>query len=77
MNRAFKVSAVVGPWSGKLDTPHGATLTLITRDGAAAQVQVGGVELHALQSASCEEGSTSLTIPARATLLVAEPGRGA
>jgi len=77
MNRAFKVSAVVGPWSGKLDTPHGATLTLITRGGAAAQVQVGGVELYALQSASCEEGSTSLTIPARATLLVAEPGQGA
>lgn len=77
MNRAFTVSAVVGPWSGELVTPNGATLTLITRDGAAAQVQVGGIELHSLQSASCEERSTSLTIPVGATLLVAEPGRGA
>jgi mannose-6-phosphate isomerase len=76
-SRAFEVRAVVGPWSGELDTPHGATLTLITRDTEDAQVQVGDVTLHALQSALCEERSTSLTLSAGVALLIAEPGHTA
>ena len=77
MSRSFEVRAVVGPWSGALDTPRGATLTLITRVTGDAQVQVGGVTLHALQSALCEERSTSLTLPAGVALLIAEPGHTA
>ena len=73
--RAFEVRAVVGPWSGELDTSRSATLTLITHHEADVTVQVGGITLQALQSASCEERSTSLTLPAGVALLVAEPGR--
>jgi len=75
-NRAFQVHAVVGPWRGELDTPSGATLTLIANGVADVKAIAGGVELHPLQSASCHEGSNSLTIPAGAAALVAEPGRG-
>jgi mannose-6-phosphate isomerase len=76
-NDAFHVRAVVGPWNGELKTPRGATLTLITRSGSAAQAQVGDTELHALQVALCEASSASLDIPSDAALLVADPGRGA
>ncbi len=74
-SRAFNVRAVIGPWSGEIDTQRGAILTLITRDTEDAQAQIGGVTMHALQSVSCEEVSTSLTLPAGAGLLVAEPGQ--
>ncbi|MFM7504695.1 MAG: class I mannose-6-phosphate isomerase [Candidatus Limnocylindrus sp.] len=77
LSRAFEVRAVVGPWIGKLDTPRGATLTLISRNGADAEAQIGGVTLHALQSASCEEREAPLSLPLGAALLVAEPGRTA
>lgn len=72
---AFKVRAVVGPWSGALDTPRGATLTSISRDHSAVQVQLDGLTLGTWQSASCDGGSTSVFLPAGAALLVAEPGR--
>lgn len=74
-NRAFQVRAVIGPWAGELDMSSGATLTLIANSEHDVKALVGGVELHALQSASCQEGPTSLTIPAGAAALVAEPGR--
>ncbi len=73
-NRAFQVRSVVGPWRGELIAPRGATLTLVAPAAADAQALVGGVELRALQSALCEEGSTSLAIPGGAAALVAEPG---
>jgi mannose-6-phosphate isomerase len=73
-SRGFEVRAVIGPWSGELDTPRGAILTLITRDMADTHVQIEGVTMHALQSVSCEEVSTSLALPAGAAFLVAEPG---
>ena len=67
--------SVVGPWRGELNTPRGSTLTLVAPAAADVQALVGGVELRALQSALCEEGSTSLAIPGGAAALVAEPGR--
>jgi mannose-6-phosphate isomerase len=76
-SRAFDVRTVVGPWNGVLETPRGATLTLMTRDGVTAQALVGETTLHELQSVRCEELSTPLTLPAGAALLVAEPGRPA
>lgn len=74
-SRAFEVRAVIGPWSGELDTPRGAILTLITRDTEDAQAHIGGVTMHALQSVSCEEVSTSLALPAGTAFLVAEQGQ--
>lgn len=74
-NQAFLVRSVVGPWRGELIAPRGATLTLVAPAAADVQALVGAVELRALQSALCEEGSTSLAIPGGAAALVAEPGR--
>lgn len=76
-NRAFQVSAVVGPWSGELNTLHGATLTLVTRDNSEAQADVDGTALHTLQSARCEGQSTRATLSAGSALLVAGPGLSA
>jgi mannose-6-phosphate isomerase class I len=76
-NRAFQVSAVVGPWSGELNTLHGATLTLVTRDNSEAQAHVDGTGLHTLQSARCEGQSTGAALSAGAALLVAGPGLSA
>lgn len=72
---SFKVRAVIGPWSGELDTPRGATLTLVTRDMADTQAHIGGITMHALQSVSCEEVATPLVLPVGAAFLVAEQGQ--
>ena len=76
----FQIAAVIGPWSGDLATPLGATATLVTQVPTSAQfaggsvATVGGVSMSALQSISAPVGIHSVSLPPGAALLIAEPG---
>ena len=76
----FQIAAVIGPWSGDLATPLGATATLVTQVPTSAQfaggsvVMVGGVSMSALQSINAPVGIHAVSLPPGAALLIAEPG---
>ena len=75
----FQIAAVIGPWSGDLATPLGATATLVTQVPTPAPlaggsvVTVGGVSMSALQSISAPVGTHAISLPSGAALLIAEP----
>ncbi len=69
---AFRISVIVGPWSGQLTAPRGAIATLIGRGATSVEGSVGDRSLRSLQCVAISGGEATVELPSGASLLVAQ-----